>query len=95
MRRLFESIVRAVTPLAQRLQVPPDKLAHFLVGFGVSLVVSTWTRNGLVGAVVVLALAVAKEFWDSRGNGTVEQGDLNWTVIGGIAASVLETLVRL
>lgn len=61
-----------------------DKVGHFLAGFitymtmkAIYLPIASWT---------VIFLALAKEFYDRKGRGTVELEDILATVLGGFVA---------
>ena len=57
----------------------PDKLLHFLVSFALAL----------VDPVAAVIAGIAKEIWDSLGNGVAEWGDLAADLLGILAALLL------
>jgi len=59
-----------------------DKVNHFVVGQAVALLgLYFWWWLSIVAVVLV---AVGKEVWDSKGNGTVEVLDALATIAGGV-----------
>lgn len=63
----------------------PDKRKHFIVGAVISLFIGTllgWWVGFLVGSLV----GIGKEWWDSKGNGTVEVMDAFFTMLGAACA---------
>ena len=58
-----------------------DKLLHYFYGSLLALLCLPFI--GIYSAFVVAFVALAKELWDSRGNGTVEFMDVVWTMLGG------------
>lgn len=63
-----------------------DKIDHFLVAF--LLMCLTYLIHPFVGCAAVTALAVGKEIYDSKKNGSVEMLDIVFTVAGEIAGFV-------
>lgn len=59
-----------------------DKLLHYFYGSLLALLCLPFI--GIYSAFVVAFVALAKELWDSRGNGTVEFMDVTWTMLGGV-----------
>ena len=59
-----------------------DKINHFIVGQAVALVLLLvgWE----ISLMAVVLIAVSKEAWDSKGNGSVELLDALATILGGI-----------
>ena len=58
-----------------------DKLLHYFYGSLTALFCLPFI--GIYSVIVVAFVAIAKELWDSRGNGTVEFMDVAWTMLGG------------
>jgi hypothetical protein len=59
-----------------------DKMLHFGAGAATSAVVTHYTGSPLKGCAAALGVGIAKEVWDSRGNGTVETADALATGFG-------------
>lgn len=59
-----------------------DKINHFVAGQAVAsvLLLIGWE----ISLMAVVLLAVSKEAWDGRGNGTVELLDAAATIAGGV-----------
>lgn len=69
----------------------PDKRKHFVVGFAISLVLGSllgWWVGFLVGSLA----GIIKEWWDSKGHGTVEAMDAIFTMLGAACAIPLSVL---
>lgn len=67
-----------------------DHLLHFLAGAAIAALVAlvallmgapAWA---FWGALAATAAGLAKEAWDSLGNGTVEASDVFWTIAGAV-----------
>lgn len=61
-----------------------DKKLHTLAGFIISIILGAWWP--FVGIIAAVIAGGVKEWWDSKGNGTVEFLDFVFTVIGGLIA---------
>lgn len=59
-----------------------DKILHFGAGAATSAVVTHYTGSPLKGCAAALGVGIAKEVWDSRGNGKVEAADALATGFG-------------
>ena len=68
--------------------IPIDKQAHFYSGLALCLAVSLFF-SPVVGLLASLAAAIAKEVWDSMGNGTLDPLDFLATAIGGALGGAL------
>lgn len=87
--------VEDVIKVFVRAAKQPDKQKHFAAGLFASLLTSVlfgfwlgFSVGGLIGAL--------KEWWDSKGHGTVDVMDFVFTAFGAIAgASLSVTLTRL
>lgn len=80
---MWESLVNAAKQ--------PDKRKHFVVGFAISLVLGSllgWWVGFLVGSLA----GIVKEWWDSKGHGTVEVMDAIFTMLGAACAIPLSVL---
>lgn len=80
-----ESIIEVWKSLAEAAK-SPDKRKHFIVGALISLVVGI-LAGWWVGFIAGILAALCKEWWDSKGHGTVEVLDAVFTALG--AASVI------
>lgn len=66
----------------------PGKRNHFYVGVIISLVVGV-LFGALVGFIAGSLAGAVKEWWDSKGHGTVELMDFVFTVIGAICGALV------
>ncbi len=71
------------------MQIPRDKLLHFVAGSIASALAYLITQNLTLAIGVTVFLGVGKEVWDSQGHGTVEVFDAVATVLGGIVGVIL------
>lgn len=86
-----ESIIQTWENLAEAAK-QPDKRKHFYVGFVIALVVGVLFRA--LGGFVAGSLAGAiKEWWDSKGHGTVELMDFIFTMIGALCGALVALIV--
>lgn len=60
-----------------------DKLAHFLVGAGISAIVGV-ILGPLFGLAAAVVAGAAKELWDRAGHGTPDIWDFVATAAGGM-----------
>ncbi len=73
----------------------PDHLLHLFAGSAIAnfaalvVLVLNWPAWGLWGALAAALSGLAKEAWDSLGNGKVEASDVFWTVAGAVPVAVL------
>lgn len=86
-----ESIIQAWENLAEAAK-QPDKRKHFYVGFVVALVVGV-LFGALVGFVAGSLAGAIKEWWDSKGHGTVELMDFIFTMIGALCGALVALIV--
>lgn len=85
-----ESIIEAWESLAEAAK-QSDKRKHYIVGFLISLIVGTlfgWWMGFTIGSLA----GICKEWWDSKGHGTVEVMDAVFTMIGAACAIPLPLL---
>ncbi len=66
----------------------PDKRKHFIVGFIIAVLVGFLT-DWIVGWFVGSMAGAMKEWWDSKGHGTVELMDFVFTSMGSFFAVVV------
>ena len=66
-----------------------DKLYHATAGAATSAVVFCITGNSWLGLAATVVAGAAKEYWDSRGHGTVDVWDFVATAAGGVVASLI------
>lgn len=86
-----ESIIQTWENLAEAAK-QPDKRKHFYVGFVIALVVGV-LFGALVGFVAGSLAGAIKEWWDSKGHGTVELMDFIFTVIGALCGALIALIV--
>lgn len=71
----------------------PDKRFHFVAGFLISLlfgiILAPW-----VGLSVGIATGAIKEWWDSKGHGTVELLDFVFTCFGALSAFLVALIIH-
>lgn len=87
-----ESIIQTWENLAEAAK-QPDKRKHFYVGFVIALVVGV-LFGALVGFVAGSLAGAIKEWWDSKGHGTVELMDFIFTMIGALCGALVALIVR-
>lgn len=86
-----ESIIQTWENLAEAAK-QPDKRKHFYVGFVIALVVGV-LFGALVGFVAGSLAGAIKEWWDSKGHGTVELMDFIFTMIGVLCGALVALIV--
>lgn len=95
---MLKTIVTALKPLADRLGVPADKLAHaiagFVIGFTGGAAVPHPVLGGVVGTLAAHLAGKAKERYDESHNGTVDLRDAKVTSLGGVAGAATGAAVR-
>ena len=89
--RAKESIIQTWENLAEAAK-QPDKRKHFYVGFVIALVVGV-LFGALVGFVAGSLAGAIKEWWDSKGHGTVELMDFIFTMIGALCGALVALIV--
>lgn len=85
-----ESIIEAWES-AREAAKQPDKRKHFIAGAVISAIVGTllgWWVGLFAGSVA----GILKEWWDSKGHGTVEVMDAVFTMFGAACAIPLSVL---
>ena len=70
----------------------PDKRKHFIAGFVISFIVGIF--NPIAGILVGCVAAFIKEWWDSKGHGTVELYDIIFTDLGALAACPFTIIIH-
>lgn len=85
------SIIQTWENLAEAAK-QPDKRKHFYVGFVIALVVGV-LFGALVGFVAGSLAGAIKEWWDSKGHGTVELMDFIFTMIGALCGALVALIV--
>ena len=65
-----------------------DKILHLAAGAIASAVVFWISGNPWLGLAAAVVAGVAKEYWDSRGHGTVDVWDFVATTAGGLLISL-------
>jgi hypothetical protein len=86
-----ESIIQTWENLAEAAK-QPDKRKHFYVGFVIALVVGI-LFGALVGFVAGSLAGAIKEWWDSKGHGTVELMDFIFIMIGALCGALVALIV--
>lgn len=86
-----ESIIEAWESLAGAAK-HPDKRKHFIVGAIIALVVGV-LFGALVGFIAGSLAGAIKEWWDSKGHGTVELMDFVFTVIGALCGALVALMI--
>lgn len=86
-----EGIIQTWENLAEAAK-QPDKRKHFYVGFVIALVVGV-LFGALVGFVAGSLAGAIKEWWDSKGHGTVELMDFIFTMIGALCGALVALIV--
>lgn len=86
-----ESIIQTWENLAEAAK-QPDKRKHFYVGFVIALIVGI-LFGALVGFVAGSLAGAIKEWWDSKGHGTVELMDFIFTMIGALCGALVALIV--
>lgn len=86
-----ESIIQTWENLAEAAK-QPDKRKHFYVGFVIALVVGI-LFGALVGFIAGSLAGAIKEWWDSKGHGTVELMDFVFTVIGALCGALVALMI--
>lgn len=94
-RDKFENMVNSITAIFKAVRNAlneRDKQIHLVCGFVISLIVGFFVPwlGFTVGAIAV----ALKEFWDSKGHGTVEVMDFVFTCIGAALAIVPSILLH-
>ena len=86
-----ESVIEAFESVIEGTK-QPDKRKHFIVGaliaFIVGVLIAPW-----VGFIAGCLAAILKEWWDSKGHGTVEVMDALFTVVGAAFGALFAILV--
>lgn len=86
-----ESIIEAFESVREAAK-QPDKRQHFIVGalivFLVGVLIAPW-----VGFIAGCLAAILKEWWDSKGHGTVEVMDMFFTIFGAAFGALFTILV--
>lgn len=86
-----ESIIETLESVREAAK-QPDKRKHFVVGaliaFVVGILIAPW-----VGFIAGCLAAILKEWWDSKGHGTVEVMDALFTIFGAAFGALFAILV--
>lgn len=82
-----ESIVDVWESLTEAAK-QPDKRKHLYVGIAIALVIGI-LFGALVGFIAGCLAGAVKEWWDSKGHGTVELMDFIFTVIGATCGALI------
>ena len=93
-KAFFVQMVEWFTEWAKRIAEAakqPDKRFHFVVGFLISLFVGT-LMGCVLGFLAGSIAGIVKEWWNSKGHGTVEKLDAVFTVLGAACAIPLSWL---
>ena len=71
------------------MRIQKDKVAHFIIGFSLSMLGIFWLPLVLLGFI----FGFSKEFYDLSGRGTPEVDDVIATLIGAVIAMGIVVLV--
>ncbi|MBR4115650.1 MAG: hypothetical protein IKK40_06530 [Bacteroidales bacterium] len=71
----------------------PDKRKHFFVGLAISLVLGS-LLGWWVGFTIGSLAGIVKEWWDSKGNGTVEVMDAVFTMLGALVGCPISLIIH-
>lgn len=82
----------AMTKAVRNAAKQADKRIHFVCGFTIALVVGFFLP--LLGLFVGCVAGAIKEWWDSKGHGTVELMDFVFTCFGAVAALIPALLLH-
>lgn len=86
-----ESIIGAFESVREAAK-QPDKRKHFIVGaliaFVLGILIAPW-----VGFIAGCLAAILKEWWDSKGHGTVEVMDALFTILGSAFGTLFAVFV--
>lgn len=86
-----ENAVEALKSIRQGF-MQADKRKHFIVGFSISILVGLllpW-----LGLLLGCFAGALKEWWDSKGHGTVELMDFVFTFLGALSAFLVELIIH-
>lgn len=84
--------VRLVWERVREAAKQPDKRKHFFGGVAIALVVGI-LFGALVGFIAGSLAGAIKEWWDSKGHGTVELMDFVFTVIGALCGALVALMI--
>ena len=71
------------------MRIQKDKVAHFIIGFSLSMLGIFWLPLVLLGFI----FGFGKEFYDLSGRGTPEVDDVTATLIGAVISMGIVVLV--
>ena len=71
------------------MRIQKDKVAHFIIGFSLSMLGIFWLPLVLLGFI----FGFGKEFYDLSGRGKAEVNDVIATLIGAVIAMGIVVLV--
>lgn len=92
MNEFFDKIVKFIDPLLP-IPLEPDKKAHLVMGFLISLVFGLIFTN-TIGLIAGAVAAVGKEIRDEISYGGFDLKDLYVTISGSLIAFVIVTLLK-
>lgn len=87
-----ESIIESVNSIKNGSK-QPDKHKHFVIGFVISLIIGIFLP--WLGLLLGCIAGAIKEWWDSKGHGTVELMDFVFTCLGSLAAFPFAWIIHL
>lgn len=82
MKRIYDKITKGLG------EIPQDKLLHFIAGMLIVALCSVVEGFAPCACVVGVVGGALKEFYDSRGNGSVEALDFTATAAGAITMQI-------
>ncbi|KAA6346400.1 hypothetical protein EZS27_006050 [termite gut metagenome] len=90
--RIKENLTGAINSIKQGFK-QPDKRKHFVVGFAISFLIGIFLP--WLGVLTGCIAGAVKEWWDSKGHGTVDLMDFVFTCLGALFAFPITWVIRL
>lgn len=90
--RVWQIVKDAFKRLADGFK-QPDKRKHFIAGAIISLVIGIFCP--LLGVIAAMVAGACKEWWDSKGHGTVEALDFIFTCLGALCALPFSYIIHI
>lgn len=97
----MEVIAKACKSLAEAAKMP-DKRKHYKVGMAIGLIVGVISAfyvglawGALIGFIAGCIAGAIKEWWDSKGHGTVELMDFAFTAMGAASGACVSVPVMM
>lgn len=90
--QIKESVSEALDSIKDAAK-QPDKRKHFIVGWAISVILGS-LLGCWVGFIIGSLAGIVKEWWDSKGHGTVEVMDAIFTMFGAMVSVPFTYFVR-